>query len=129
MGSVAGIVSVVPYMMRVLFSLNADTIGSGILLPGTVGVIFSALRAEPLQIASAAGLFYSWMVIDLVNHGSRVTGRRPDTMVDDDYARVYIWRSFICETAISNSTAESLEEKAAGAGMGMLNFACFYLKE
>ena len=31
LGSVAGIVSVVPYMMRVLFSLNADIIGSGIM--------------------------------------------------------------------------------------------------
>ena len=90
---------------------------------------FSALRAEPLQIASAAGLFYSWMVIDLVNHGSRVTGRRPDTMVDDDYARVYIWRSFICENGNFKQYRRKLEEKAAGAGMGMLNFACFYLKE
>jgi DHA2 family metal-tetracycline-proton antiporter-like MFS transporter len=32
--------------------------------------------------------------------------------------------SFV-KTSISNSAAESLEEEAAGAGMGMLNFACF----
>lgn len=57
LGSVAGIVSVVPYMMRVLFSLNADIIGSGIMLPGSVGVIFFGVAGEPLPIASAAGLF------------------------------------------------------------------------
>ncbi|MCM3209568.1 MFS transporter [Bacillus licheniformis] len=126
LGSVAGIVSVVPYMMRVLFSLNADTIGSGILLPGTVGVIFFGVAGGALtdRFGSRFVFTLGWLLILSTMAAASQVGDRTPWLMTIMLVFIFGGLSFV-KTAISNSTAESLEEKAAGAGMGMLNFACF----
>ncbi|MEC1021677.1 MFS transporter [Bacillus paralicheniformis] len=126
LGSVAGIVSVVPYMMRVLFNLNADMIGSGIILPGSVGVIFFGVAGGALtdRFGSRFVFTVGWLVILAAMAAASQFGDRTPWLMTIMLVFIFGGLSFV-KTAISNSTAESLEEEAAGAGMGMLNFACF----
>ncbi|MCY7860527.1 MFS transporter [Bacillus haynesii] len=126
LGSVAGIVSVVPYMMRVLFGLNADIIGSGIILPGTVGVILFGVAGGALtdRFGSRFVFTLGWLLILASMAAASQLGDRTPWLMTMMLVFIFGGLSFV-KTAISNSTAESLEEEAAGAGMGMLNFACF----
>lgn len=126
LGSVAGIVSVVPYMMTVLFSLNADIIGSGIMLPGSVGVIFFGVAGGALtdRFGSRFVFTLGWLLILATIAAASQFGDRTPWLMTMLLVFIFGGLSFV-KTSISNSAAESLEEEAAGAGMGMLNFACF----
>jgi DHA2 family metal-tetracycline-proton antiporter-like MFS transporter len=65
-----------------------------------------------------------WLLILSTMAAASQVGDRTPWLMTIMLVFIFGGLSFV-KTAISNSTAESLEEKAAGAGMGMLNFACF----
>lgn len=126
LGTTAGFLSMVPYMMKEVHHLSVGLIGSGILFPGTMGVILFGIIGGTLvdkwgnRFTLSIGLFMiviSFLVLSfLLDRSPWVT-----TAV-----LIFILGglSFI-KTVISNTVADSLEPENIGAGMGMLNFACF----
>lgn len=126
LGTVAGFISMVPYMMRDVHQLTTVMIGSGIIFPGTMSVIVFGIIGGTLvdkrgnTFVLSLGLFlsiFSFLIISLFLDETPwlMTGMLIFT---------FGGLSFI-KTVISNSVADSLEPEEAGAGMGMLNFACF----
>lgn len=126
LGTTAGFLSMVPYMMRNIHQLGAGLIGSGVLLPGTMGVILFGFIGGILvdkrgnRSALTTGLFMiliSFLVLSLLLDQS-------PWLTTGVLIAILGGLSFI-KTAISNTVAESLDPANAGAGMGMLSFACF----
>ncbi|PPB13146.1 tetracycline resistance MFS efflux pump [Brevibacillus laterosporus] len=126
LGTVAGFISMVPYMMRDVYHLSTGMIGGGILFPGTISVIFFGFLGGSLvdkrgnTFVLYLGAFFialSFLVISLfVDKSPWLT----TVMLILTFGGL----SFV-KTVISSSVAETLASEEAGAGMGMLNLSCF----
>ncbi|NUJ19103.1 MFS transporter [Bacillus glycinifermentans] len=126
LGTVAGFISMVPYMMRAVYHMSADTIGGGIIFPGTIGVIFFGFLSGALVDRFGNRPVFS-LGITLIAASfvaaSQIGDRAPWVMTAL-LVSTFCGLSFI-KTVISSSASETLKEEEAGAGMGILNFACF----
>ncbi|GAA4867639.1 tetracycline efflux MFS transporter Tet(L) [Paenibacillus vulneris] len=126
LGSAAGFLAMVPYMMKDVHQLAAGAIGSGIIFPGTVGVILFGMMGGVLvdrwgnRFTLSAGLcmmVLSFLILSIwLDQSPWLTTAMLITTLGG--------LSFI-KTVVSNTAAASLEPEQAGAGMGILNFVCF----
>ncbi|MFD0710334.1 MFS transporter [Paenibacillus sp. GCM10027626] len=126
LGTVAGFISMVPYMMRELHQLSTAAIGSGVLLPGTLSVILFGYigghmvdkkGSRTVLLTGAAAIVVALVSLAALMEWSPWIGSAALVVM-------FGGLSFV-KTAISESAAGSLPERQAGSGMGLLSFACF----
>ncbi|MDU5145984.1 MAG: MFS transporter [Paenibacillus dendritiformis] len=126
LGTVAGFIAMVPYLMRAVHHMPAGLIGSAILFPGTVSVMVFGMIGGALAdrkghiIAMVCGL-------SMLLAGFLIVMLYPDQapwLIAASMILLFGGLSFV-KTVISASVALTLTADEAGSGMGMLNFACF----
>lgn len=126
LGMVAGFLSMVPYMMRSVHHLSTGMIGAGVMFPGAMSVmLFGILGGILVDKKGHHLVFYigTLMIIGGFLTMAMLKDQSP-WIVTAMLIFVFGGLSFV-KTVISTVVSDSLEEKEAGAGMGMLNFACF----
>lgn len=126
LGMVAGFLSMVPYMMRSVHHLSTGMIGAGVMFPGAMSVmLFGILGGTLVDKKGHHLVFYigTLMIIGGFLTMAMLKDQSP-WIVTAMLIFVFGGLSFV-KTVISTVVSDSLEEKEAGAGMGMLNFACF----
>lgn len=125
-GTVAGFVSMVPYMMKDIHQLSTAAIGSVIIFPGTMSVIFFGYiggllvdRKGPLYVLTIGVTFLSvsFLIAAFFLEAS-------PWLMTIILVFVFGGLSFI-KTVISTIVSSSLKQKEAGAGMSLLNFTSF----
>ncbi|MFD3257096.1 MFS transporter [Paenibacillus lentus] len=126
LGTVAGFIVMVPYLMKAVYHMPTSLIGSAILFPGTLSVILFGMLGGILAdrlghiitmlfgLAMIAAGFL--IVLFFVDRGS--------WLIAGSMILTFGGLSFV-KTIVSASVAKTLEPEEAGSGMGMLNFACF----
>lgn len=126
LGTVAGYVSMVPYLMKNVYHMPASLIGIGILFPGTVSVILFGLVGGVLadkcgnrfaMIAGIGLLGVSFIAVSLF-------ADRTPWFVTGAVILAFGGLSFV-KTAVSAGVAESLGSEEAAAGMSLLSLVCF----
>ncbi|MCR8630351.1 MFS transporter [Paenibacillus radicis (ex Xue et al. 2023)] len=126
LGTVAGFVSMIPYLMRDVHQLTASMIGGGIIFPGTISVVLFGIVGGTLVDKRGINLVW-YLGIILIVTSFLVIALFLDTtpwLMSAALILTFGGLSFV-KTVISTTVAEALESNEAGAGMGMLNFACF----
>ncbi|RAP31001.1 hypothetical protein C2W64_00173 [Brevibacillus laterosporus] len=124
--TVAGFISMVPYMMRDVHQLSTGMIGGGILFPGTLSVIFFGILGGNLvdkrgnKFVLYLGVFFFTLSFIVISLFVDKTPWQTSIMLILTFGGL----SFV-KTVISSSVAETLVSEEVGAGMGMLNLACF----
>ena len=124
-GTVAGFISMVPYMMKDVYQLSTVAIGSGIIFPGAMSVIIFGYIGGFL-VDKKGSLFV--LTIELhffLSAFSSCSFYRDNTMAHDNYINFCFWGLSFTKTVISTIVSSSLEQKEAGAGMSLLNFTSF----
>lgn len=126
LGTVAGFIAMVPYLMRTVHHMPTGLIGSGILFPGTLSVIVFGIVGGALAdrkghiVAMVCGL-------SMIIAGFLIVMLYPDRspwLIAAAMILTFGGLAFV-KTVISASVAMTLAADEAGSGMGMLNFACF----
>ncbi|MFD0679381.1 MULTISPECIES: MFS transporter [unclassified Paenibacillus] len=126
LGTVAGFVSMIPYLMRDVHQLTTSMIGGGIIFPGTISVVLFGIVGGTLVDKRGINLVW-YLGIILIVTSFLVIALFLDTtpwLMSAALILTFGGLSFV-KTVISTTVAEALESNEAGAGMGMLNFACF----
>ncbi|RCX22747.1 DHA2 family metal-tetracycline-proton antiporter-like MFS transporter [Fontibacillus phaseoli] len=126
LGTVAGFISMVPYLMRAVYHMLTGLIGGAILFPGTLSVILFGMlggmltdrRGHTTAMLSGLSMIAVGFLIILL-----YTDRTP-WLVTGSMILTFGGLSFV-KTVVSASVASTLEPDEAGSGMGMLNFVCF----
>lgn len=126
LGTVAGFISMVPYLMRSVYDMPTRLIGSAILFPGTLSVILFGMLGG--MLADRRGHIAAMLTgLCMIAAGFLVvlfyTDRSP-WFIAASMIVTFGGLSFV-KTAVSASVASTLEENETGSGIGMLNFACF----
>lgn len=126
LGTVAGFISAVPYLMRTVYHMPTGLIGGSILFPGTISVILFGMlggiladrRGHLVTMLSGSGMIMaSFLIICFYSD-------RTPWLIAGSMVLVFGGLSFV-KTVISASVASSLKPDEAASGMGMLNFSCF----
>ncbi|WP_428206043.1 MFS transporter, partial [Enterococcus faecalis] len=125
-GTVAGFVSMVPYMMKDVHQLSTAEIGSVIIFPGTMSVIIFGYiggilvdRRGPLYVLNIGVTFLS------------VSFLTASFLLETTSWFMTIIIVFVLgglsftKTVISTIVSSSLKQQEAGAGMSLLNFTSF----
>ncbi|GIP17723.1 tetracycline resistance protein [Paenibacillus montaniterrae] len=125
-GTVAGFISMVPYMMKDVHHLSTAAIGSGILFPGTISVIIFGYiggllvdRKGSLYVLTIGAAFLSISFLIAACFIEATPWLMTTILVF-----VFGGLSFT-KTVISTIVSSSLKQKEAGAGMSLLNFTSF----
>lgn len=125
-GTVAGFVSMVPYMMKDVHQLSTAMIGSVVLFPGTVSVlIFGYIggllvdKKGPLSVLTLGVGFISFSFII-----SAFFIEMTPWLITITLVFVFGGLSFT-KTVISTIVSSSLKQEEVGAGMSLLNFTSF----
>lgn len=126
LGSIAGFISMVPYMMRDVHHLSTAWIGSAILFPGTMSVImFGILGGTLVDKHGTKLVFAAGLGLNICSFAMLILwGQESPWYMTGALVLVFGGLSFI-KTVISTTVAEALSEEQAGEGMSMLSFACF----
>lgn len=126
LGTIAGFISMVPYMMRNVHHLSTAWIGSAILFPGTMSVIvFGILGGSLVDKRGTSFVFATGLGLITCSFTMLILwGQESPWYMTGALVLVFGGLSFI-KTVISTTVAESLSEEQAGEGMSMLSFACF----
>lgn len=125
-GTVAGFVSMVPYMMKDVHHLSTAMIGSGIIFPGTMSVIFFGFLGGALVDKKgslhvlAVGVAFLAVSFLVAAFFIEMT----PWLMSIILVFVFGGLSFI-KTVISTIVSSSLKQEEAGAGMSLLNFISF----
>lgn len=125
-GTVAGFVSMVPYMMKDVHHLSTAAIGSGIIFPGTMSVIIFGYIGG-LLVDRKGSLYVLTIGSALLSSGFLIAAFFIDAapwIMTIIVIFVFGGVSFT-KTVISTVVSSSLKEKEAGAGMSLLNFTSF----
>ncbi|MGD8191877.1 MFS transporter [Brevibacillus ginsengisoli] len=126
LGTIAGFISMIPYMMREVYQMATSLIGSGVLFPGTIGVIlFGFVGGIWVDKRGARFVLVSGLL--LIGAGFLTVSLFVDTipwMISGALIMTLGGLSFV-KTVISTIVAEALGADEAGSGMGFLNFSCF----
>ncbi|PFO19001.1 tetracycline resistance MFS efflux pump [Bacillus thuringiensis] len=126
LGTVAGFISMVPYMMRDVYQLSTATIGSGIIFPGAMSVIVFGYIGGVL-VDKKGSLFALTTGVAFLSISFLVAALFIETtpwVITIIVIFVFGGLSFT-KTVISTIVSSSLEQKEAGAGMSLLNFTSF----
>ncbi|MCM2998573.1 MFS transporter [Paenibacillus cellulositrophicus] len=126
LGTVAGFISMVPYLMSSVYDMPTRLIGSAILFPGTLSVILFGVLGG--MLADRSGHIAAMLTgLCMITTGFLVvlflTDRTP-WVISASMILTFGGLSFV-KTAVSASVASTLEENETGSGIGMLNFTCF----
>ena len=125
LGTVAGCISMIPYMMRGVHQLSASMIG-WVLFPGTMSVILFSTVGGSL-VDKRGMTFVLWLGSSFILASFFIISLFADQtplFVSGMLILMFGGLSFV-KTVISTSVADALEPKEVGAGMGFLSFACF----
>ncbi|MCY7942543.1 Tet(L)/Tet(K)/Tet(45) family tetracycline efflux MFS transporter [Bacillus inaquosorum] len=125
-GTVAGFVSMVPYMMKDVYHLSTAAIGSGIIFPGTMSVIIFGYIGGVL-VDRKGSLYVLTIGIALMSSSFLIAAFFIDAtpwLMTIVFVFGFLGLSFT-KTVISTIVASSLKQKEAGAGMSLLNFTSF----
>lgn len=126
LGTVAGFMSMIPYMMREVHQMSTSLIGGGVLFPGTISVILfgivggSLVDGQGARFVMVAGLL-------LLSTGLLIVSLFADRsiwIISGALVLIFGGLSFV-KTVISTIVADSLSADESGSGMGFLNFSCF----
>lgn len=125
-GTVAGFISMVPYMMRDLYQLSTLAIGNGIIFPGAVSLIifgyFGGILVDkkgPIFVLTIGAMLLS------------ISFLLAALFVETTPFLITILIIFIfgglsfTKTVISTIVSSSLTTKESGSGMSLLNFTSF----
>ncbi|MFD1460197.1 MFS transporter [Paenibacillus farraposensis] len=126
LGTVAGYVSMVPYMMKEVHQLATSLIGIGVLFPGTVSVVLFGIIGGILVDKSGTA-FTMLLGLCMIGTSFLIVSLFPDQtpwLVSGTMVLTFGGLSFV-KTVISASVAGALSTEESGSGMGLLNFACF----
>ncbi|GAA3406076.1 MFS transporter [Paenibacillus hodogayensis] len=126
LGTVAGFIAMVPYLMRAVYQMPTGLIGSAILFPGTLSVILFGMlggmladrRGHTVTMLTGLGMVAAGFLIVLF------FADRASWLIAGVMILTFGGLSFV-KTVVSASVARTLNPDEAGSGMGMLNFACF----
>ncbi len=125
-GTVAGFVSMVPYMMKDVYQLSTAAIGSGIIFPGTVSVIIFGYIGG-LLVDRKGALFVLTMGIAFLSISFLIAAffiEATPWLMTIILVLVFGGLSFT-KTVISTIVSSSLKQEETGAGMSLLNFTSF----
>ncbi|TQR35900.1 Tet(L)/Tet(K)/Tet(45) family tetracycline efflux MFS transporter [Lysinibacillus sphaericus] len=126
LGTVAGFISMVPYMMKDVYHLSTAMIGSVIIFPGTISVVLFG--------------YIGGLLLDKKNHTFVLTIGVGFISISFLIAALFLektpWLMSIIlifvfgglsftKTVISTIVSASLKQEEAGAGMSFLNFTSF----
>ncbi|MFU1795350.1 MFS transporter [Paenibacillus azoreducens] len=126
LGTVAGFIAMVPYLMKAVYHMPTSLIGSAILFPGTLSVILFGMLGGVLadRLGHIIAMLFGLVMIAA---GFLIvlfyTDRGP-WVIAGSVILTFGGLSFV-KTVVSAGVAKTLEPDEAGSGMGMLNFACF----
>jgi len=125
LGTVAGCISMIPYMMRGVHQLSANMIG-WVIFPGTMSVILFSTVGGSL-VDKRGTTFVLWLGSSFILASFFILSLFADQtplLVSGMLIVMFGGLSFV-KTVISTSVAAALGTKEVGAGMGFLSFACF----
>ncbi|MFW0761877.1 Tet(L)/Tet(K)/Tet(45) family tetracycline efflux MFS transporter [Staphylococcus cohnii] len=124
--TVAGFISMVPYMMKALYHINAATIGNNVILPGTISVIIFGYIGG--YLVDKKGALFVFVIGSLFISIS--------FLVIAFFVELNLWVTTISfifvmgglsftKTVISTIVSSSLSHEEVGSGMSLLNFTSF----
>lgn len=125
LGTVAGCISMIPYMMRGVHQLSASMIG-WVIFPGTMSVMAFGIVGGSL-VDRRGTTFVLWLGSSFILASFFILSLFADQtpwFVSGMLILMFGGLSFV-KTVISTSVADALGPKEVGAGMGFLSFACF----
>ncbi|WP_188540773.1 MFS transporter [Paenibacillus segetis] len=125
LGTVAGYVSMVPYMMKDVHHMSTSLIGVGILFPGTVSVVLFGFIGGVL-VDKRGNLFAMLTGLCMIGVSFLSVSLYLDEapwLISAAMILTFSGLSFV-KTVISASVAGALHSEETGSGMGLLNFAC-----
>ncbi|MBD8521347.1 Tet(L)/Tet(K)/Tet(45) family tetracycline efflux MFS transporter [Lysinibacillus fusiformis] len=125
-GTVAGFISLVPYMMKDVYQLSTAAIGSGIIFPGALSVIVFGYIGG-LLVDKKGPQFVLTIGVACLSISFLVAAifiETPPWWITIIIIFVFGGLSFT-KTVISTIVSSSLEQKEVGAGMSLLNFSSF----
>ncbi|MDQ0497129.1 MFS transporter [Paenibacillus brasilensis] len=126
LGTVAGFMSMIPYMMREVHQMSTSLIGGSVLFPGTIGVIFFGIVGGSL-VDRRGARFVMIAGLLLLGAGLLIVSLFADStpwIISGALVLIFGGLSFV-KTVISTIVAGSLSADESGSGMGFLNFSCF----
>nr|WP_094155553.1 MFS transporter [Paenibacillus kribbensis] len=126
LGTVAGYVSMTPYLMKEVHQLPTSLIGIGVLFPGTVSVVLFGIVGGVL-VDKLGTVFTMLLGLCMIGASFLAVSLFPDRtpwLVSGTMVLIFGGLSFV-KTVISASVAGALGSEDSGSGMGLLNFACF----
>lgn len=125
-GTVAAFIAMIPYMMKELHQLSTAAIGSGIIFPGTILVIFFGYIGGVL--VDKQGVRFVFTVSMVLMTGSFLAAAMfvevSPWFMTFVFIIVFAALSF-AKTVVSTIVSNSLQQQEAGAGMSLLNFTSF----
>lgn len=125
LGTVAGCITMIPYMMRDVHQLSASMTG-WVIFPGTMSVVLFGLIGGSL-VDKRGTTFVLWLGSSFILASFFIISLFADQtpwLVSAMLIVMFGGLSFV-KTVISTSVAAALGPKEVGAGMGFLSFACF----
>lgn len=126
LGTMAGFVSMVPYLMKDVHHLSTSLIGISILFPGTVSVIVFGYIGGLL--VDKRGMMFTMLIgLALISSGFLSVALFPDRipwLISCVMVLTFGGLSFV-KTVVSTGASGALRPEESGSGMGLLNFACF----
>ncbi|KZE72048.1 tetracycline resistance protein [Paenibacillus jamilae] len=126
LGTVAGFMSMIPYMMREVHQMSTSLIGGGVLFPGTISVILFGIVGGSL-VDKRGARFVMVAGLSLLSSGLLIVSLFADRsiwIISGALVLIFGGLSFV-KTVISTIVAGSLSADESGSGMGGLNFSCF----
>ncbi|WP_407653436.1 MFS transporter [Brevibacillus ruminantium] len=126
LGTVAGYVSMIPYMMKEVHQLPTSLIGIGVLFPGTVSVALFGIVGGAL-VDKLGKVFTMSAGLSMIGSSFLIVSLFPDRtpwLVSGAVVLTFGGLSLV-KTVVSTFVAATLRPEESGSGMGLLNFACF----
>jgi len=125
-GTVAGFISMIPYMMKDVHQLSTAVIGSGIIFPGTMSVIIfgylGGILVDKKGVLFVYSIGTSFLSISFIVAAflSEVSPWLMTILI------IFVFGGLsFTKTVISTVVSKSLKQEETGAGMSLLGFTSF----
>ncbi|WP_248924049.1 MFS transporter [Paenibacillus hamazuiensis] len=126
LGTAAGFIAMVPYLMKNVYHMPTGLIGSGILFPGTAAVfVFGILGGTLADKRGTAFTLNAGLCLMGASFAlASLLADQAPWLISCAVVLAFGGLSFV-KTVISTRSSAALNSEEAGSGMGFLNFACF----